>query len=216
MDVSWQVSEQFFSKATQNFSKILNLHFKGQNLTELSFSEKFSFLGKNPKFIQNRFFLFLSKILSISVSFFTLEMAHNSVFYDSLKTQLLEKVWFFSYGLKCSELIRLYYSLIISIFGKNQLISQIFCIEVIIKKRQLLRVPLWVGCCQLFLLSNQIPGFLDHLYPKKKSGSLLEFLHADSPRVEVASEFTSYRWICQLCLSFNQVSGFFLSLERIK
>ena len=60
------------------------------------------------------------------MSFFTLEMMHNSVLYDPVKIVCLGKIWFFSYGLKCSQLIRLQYYLIISISGRNQLIPLIF------------------------------------------------------------------------------------------
>ena len=124
-----------FLKSDTEFFQNFKLTFQGTKFFQSWVFQKSShFWEKTQNSSKIDFFDFYQKFYPL-VSFFTLEMAHNSVFYDSLKTQLLEKVWFFSYGLKCSELIRLYYSLIISIFGKNQLISQIFCIEVIIKKR---------------------------------------------------------------------------------
>ena len=56
------------------------------------------------------------------MSFFTLNKVYNSVLYDfvlydSAKTHAWD---FFTYELKCCQLIRLQYSLIINISGKNQ------------------------------------------------------------------------------------------------
>ena len=61
-------------------------------------------------------------------------MLHNSVLYDSAKTWYLIKIWFFSYGLKCSQPSRLHYILIISISGRNQSMPESFCVEIIFKR----------------------------------------------------------------------------------
>ena len=60
--------------------------------------------------------------------------------------------------------IRLQDSLISNISGNNQLIFLIFCMEMISKGRQHLRLPIFIECGQVCLWSNQIPGFLDHQY----------------------------------------------------
>ena len=67
----------------------------------------------------------------------TWKMVHNSVHFDSLKTAFLGKIWF-SFGIKSSQPIRLQYSLIIIICGRNQSIPSIFCMEIIIKVRKAL------------------------------------------------------------------------------
>ena len=53
-------------------------------------------------------------------------------------------------------------SLIINKTGKNQLMSLIFSIEIIIKERLHLRQL--VGYSQVCLWTNHIPGFFDHQY----------------------------------------------------
>ena len=45
--------------------------------------------------------------------------------------------------------IKLHDSLVINITGRNQLISLIFCMDILIKGRQHLRLPLFVGCSQV-------------------------------------------------------------------
>ena len=50
------------------------------------------------------------------------------------------------------------------ISGKSLLISQIFCMEIILKGRQHLRLPLLVGCSHVCDLSNEIPGFFEKKY----------------------------------------------------
>ena len=125
------------------------------------------------------------------MSFFTLNMVRNSVLYDSAKTPFLGRICFFSYGLKCSQPIRLQCSLIINISGGNQTISQIFSLEIIIKERQHLRLPPLFGCDQLNLSSNQTAGFYDNQYLGKKSSNLLDFLYADNHQEKVAFKTTT-------------------------
>ena len=64
----------------------------------------------------------------------------------------------------------------------------------------------WLGFSSC---SNQIPGFLDHQYLKKKSINLLVFLHKVSHQEKVASETTTLGGYGQLCVSSNQIAGFF-------
>ena len=121
MSVFQKVSYQFFSKTVHRIC--LNIYMKlegrkSKKLTQLNFSEKFLFWGNSPKIPPKQgFFAFAKKKKkSINMSFFTLKMVHNSVLYDSAKTACLGKIWFFSYGLKRSQPIRLQHSLIISIY----------------------------------------------------------------------------------------------------
>ena len=58
--------------------------------------------------------------------FFTIKIVQSSVLYDSTKAPCLRKIQFFSYCLKCSQPIRLQYSSIMNVFGRNKSISQIF------------------------------------------------------------------------------------------
>ena len=106
-------------------------------------------------------FLAFCKKFNPLMSFLTLRMMHNIILYDSAKTLCVGKIWFFSCGLKCSQPIRLQYSLITNVSGGNQSISRIFCMEIIIKEKQHLRLTLLVECGQLCLSSNQIAGFFD-------------------------------------------------------
>ena len=48
--------------------------------------------------------------------------------------------------------------------------------EITIKGRKDLRLPVLVGCCQLCLLSSQIAGFFDHQYLWKESMNTKDFL----------------------------------------
>ena len=61
------------------------------------------------------------------------------------------------------------------ILWKNQVTSQFFCKQLVIKKRQHLRLPLLVRCDQLCLSSNQIAGVFDHQYLWKDLIDLLDF-----------------------------------------
>ena len=47
-------------------------------------------------------------------------MVHESGLHDSAKIPCLVNIWFFSYVLKCSQPIRLQYSLLITLEGINQ------------------------------------------------------------------------------------------------
>ena len=49
-----------------------------------------------------------------------------------------------------------------------------------------LRLPLLVGCSQLFLSSNQIAEFFDQRYHLKEPISVLDFLHGDNHQGKVA------------------------------
>ena len=51
---------------------------------------------------------------------------------------------------------------------KNHLISVIFCVKIIIKGRQDLVLPFLVGCGQVCLWANKIPGFFNHHYIQKE------------------------------------------------
>ena len=92
----------------------------GKRLTELSFSEKLSFYGKNP---QKYGFLAFVKNLVCCCVFVNIKMVRNSVLYEFVKTICLEKIWFFSFGLKSSQPIKLLNSLIMNTSERNQSIS---------------------------------------------------------------------------------------------
>ena len=76
-------------------------------------------LKKSPIFLQNSFFWLLPEFNPL-ILLCTLKMVHNNVLYYSAKTACMEKIWFFSYGMKCTQLIRLQCSLITSMFERNQ------------------------------------------------------------------------------------------------
>ena len=107
-------------------------------------------------------------------------MVHGSVLDDSAKTACLGKILFFSYGLKCSQLIRLKYSVNISISGNNNLIFSVFLHEVS-------WLIIFVGCGQLSPSSK----ILDHQFLWKKSSDILDFVHGDNHQWKVESETTT-------------------------
>ena len=53
--------------------------------------------------------------------------------------------------------------------------SHIFCLDIIVKKRYLLRLSIFVGCDQLHFRAHQIVGFFDHQYLWKDSSIILIF-----------------------------------------
>ena len=75
-------------------------------------------------------------------------MMHNGVLYDPVKVLFLGKIRFFICGLKCFQLIRLQYYLIINISRRNQLIPLIFLHGFVIKWSYHLRLLLLVECGQ--------------------------------------------------------------------
>ena len=90
---------------------------------------------------------------------------------------------------------RLQNSLIINISAWNQLILYFFYLEITIKGRKDLRLPVLVGCCQLCLLSNRIPGFFGHQYLRRESIKTLDFLYGDNLQQKEGSETTSFGWV---------------------
>ena len=78
--------------------------------------------------------------------------------------------------------IRLQDYLIINISEKNQPISQISCMQIIIKEMQHLKLLVLFECGQLCLLLNQIAGFFDHQYLRKESSNILIFISSQSSR----------------------------------
>ena len=129
MSVCQQVSKQFFPETGHRiflkfYSKLEG--FRVLKLFKSSFSEKFSFWGKSPEVLPKQSYLdFAKNLFNPLMSFFTLKMVHRRILYVYAKNSYLGKIWFFSYGLKCSQLIRLQY-LIINISERNQVNSQIF------------------------------------------------------------------------------------------
>ena len=114
----------------------------------------------------------------------------------------------------------LFFQLWPKVFSTNQLllffdhpslwkeqITQIFHMEIIIKRMQDLSLLLLVECGQLCLLSNQIAGFFDHQYLRKESIDILVFCieifikESQHPRLPLLVEYA------QLCLFSNQVEG---------
>ena len=158
--------------------------------------QKNSQFGENDQeSLQNRFFWHLSKILSID-EYSSFKKWCITVFIMILqKIVCLGKISFFSYGLKCSQPIRLWYSLIISISGRNEIISQNFCMEINMKEKQHVRLPLFVWCGQFYFSAIQIAGFFDHQYLWKKSINIFDFLYRDNHQRKVAPETTTFDWV---------------------
>ena len=125
-----------------------------------------------------------------------------------VKTACLGKIQFFHYGLISSQAIRLQGSLIISISGRNQVISYVFCMEVISKGRQNMRYYFLLGVtscvsCPIRLQDSQIISI-------SKRNQLIHFLHGDNFQGKGESETitSGYVWLDSLQYS--------ISLERIK
>ena len=138
------------------------------------------------------------------MSFFNPKTIHYSVLYNSARAQCLGNIWFFSNDLKCFQPIRLQYSLIVNISGSNQSIPRIFCMVIITKERYHLRIPLFGGCGQLYLLSNQIVGsFFINISGRNQRISFCmeiiikgrDFLHEHNHQWKVACETTSFGWV---------------------
>ena len=125
------------------------------------------------------------------------------------KNPCLGKIWLFSHGLKCSQPIRFQYSLITNMSGRNQSILQIFCMDIVIKNRQHLRLPILVGCYQLYLSSNPKAGLFDHQYLWKESVNILDFLLGDNHQRKEASKTTTFGQVWLVVLLSNQIPGFF-------
>ena len=108
-----------------------------------------------------------------------------------------------------SHSIRLQDSPSINVCGKNQLIPESFCMEITIKRRKDLRLPLLVGCDQLCLSSSQIVEFFDHQCTWKKSIDTLFFYMeiAITRRKDLRQPLLV---VCgQLCVLSNHTAGFF-------
>ena len=105
---------------------------KSRKLTELKFSKKFLRWGKSPNFLENVFLAFAKNLIHWYI--FYPKIAQTVVF-DSTKITCLWKIWFLSYSEKCTQPRRLQDSLIIIYLWKELIISQIFCMEIIIKER---------------------------------------------------------------------------------
>ena len=132
---------RFLKNASQDFSQILHgvEGSQGSQTEEAEFFRKILAVGKKPK-TAPRFFWLLPRI-SYAVLFYTLKMVHNNVLYVFAKVAYLRKIQL-SYGPKCSQPIRLQDSLIVRCSEKFQSRSQIFYIEIVIKGKQYLRLPL--------------------------------------------------------------------------
>ena len=154
-------------------------------------------------------------------------MMHNSVLYDPVKIVCLGKIWFFSYGLKCSQLIRLQYYLIISISGRNQLIPLIF----FARNSSSSEVTIWdyyfwLGVASSahprapppVLMSSSIAGFIDYQYLRKESLDVVVFLDGDSYPGKIASETAFFGWVwpgALLIQSDRRILWLSLSLDGI-
>ena len=111
--------------------------------------------------------------------------------------------------LKYSQPIRLQHYLIINIFSRNQLVPQIFCLEIIIKGRQDLRLILLVECGQLCLSSSQITGFFDHCYILKQSSYIVVFYMELVIKQRQNSRLLLLIRYVQVSLLSNQIAGLF-------
>ena len=88
-------------------------------------------------------------------------------------------MWFLSYGPKCSRQIKLHDSLEINISGRNRLIIVDFLLGI----SDHLRLALLIGCGQVCLSSNRIPGFCDQQYLCKESN-----LHGNIDQTKLVCE----------------------------
>ena len=87
--------------------------------------------------------------------------------------------------------------------------------ELFIKRRYHLRLPLLVRCGHFYLLANQIAGLFDHKYLWKESNNPLDYLH--SHQGKVASETTSFGWVWPVVLHIHSGSKIlWLSVSVIK
>ena len=108
------------------------------------------------------------------MSFFNLKMVHNIVLYDSGETACLGKIWFFSYGLKCFQPIRLQYSLIYISLEVKKSIDLFDFLHRDNHQRKVGSETTTFGLCG------------------KESLSLLEFLHGNNHQGKIASETTNF------------------------
>ena len=67
-----------------------------------------------------------------------------------------------------------------------------FCMELVIKRRQHLGLPLSVKCGQLSLSSNQVAQFFEYQCLWSKWVDILDFLDGDNHQEKVAYESTSF------------------------
>lgn len=137
---------------------------------------------------------------------YSLDFVLQVFLYDFAKALCLGKIRFFCYSPKYSKRIRLQDSLVINISGSSQSISQIFCMEMIIKGRQHVRLPFLVGCDQMYLLLNQISVFFNHQDLWKELIDILVFL------VIKGSQHLRLPLLIgcdQLCHASSQTAGFF-------
>ena len=114
-------------------------------------------------------------------------MVYNSVLFDSPKTPCLRKIWFLKYGLKCSQPIRLQYSLI-NVFGRNPAISYFFLNGDSHQAKVASGTIFFCWVCQLCLSSIQILGFCDHQCLGKELSDILVFLHKVSHQGKAVSD----------------------------
>ena len=97
----------------------------------------------------------------------------------------------------------------ISLEGINRYLS-FFCVEIINKEREHLKLPLLVGFCQLCLFSNQIEdSVIIHYLWKKSICNVIGFFLGNAHQANVVSATTSLVWCGQLYPSSNQIAGFF-------
>ena len=126
----------------------------------------------------------------------------------------------FSYGLKCSQPIRLQCFFIINISGRNQSISYstYFCIEIIIKNKYHLRIPFLIWKGQLYLLPNQITWFFVSLSLEKTNHYFI-FLHWDNHQEKATSESNSFGWVWSIVLLIQsdcRICWSSISVEKIR
>ena len=83
----------------------------GSRTDEAKFSKKILTLKKSKNTSKIGFFGFCQKLYPLITLFYP-KMVHNSVLHVPEKAARLGKIWFFSYGLKCSQWIRVQYSIV--------------------------------------------------------------------------------------------------------
>ena len=72
-----------------------------------------------------------------------------------------------------------------------------FCIEIVIKGRQHVRLSFPVKWGQVGFLSNLIAQFSDHQYLWNELSDILDFFQGDNHQEKGVSETATFGWVCQ-------------------
>ena len=85
-----------------------------------------------------------------------------------------------------------------NISGRSQVISQILCVEIIIKERSHLILLLLLGCGKFCSLPKRVAGFSIFNIPGRNQSISYIFLQGNNHQWKVASETTTFDWVWQI------------------